>query len=215
MYDCSKIKYLYPYEKKALFQVLENDTSKYHIRNRAIIYLAEYAALRASEVGLIRLGDINPYTLDIYFNRLKHSNCNRLRIIDTNVTSALQDYLAYRKEYGIDSEYLFPSQKGTPISRKTLDELMKKYCRLAGIPEEKAHFHVLKHTRAVELADLGLDTKEVQFWTGHKNIANTEIYLQFTTTQQNTLYLKMTQLAAAATLQMKSSPCPQEQKLFF
>lgn len=210
MYDSSKIKYLYTYEKDALFRAIETDISKYHLRDKAIIYLAEYAALRASEVGLIRLSDINPDTLDIYFKRLKHSNCNRLRIIEPNVLSALQDYLTYRKESGVDSEYLFPSQKGNPISRKTLDDIIKKYCRLAGIPEEKAHFHVLKHTRAVELADLGLDTKEVQFWTGHKNIANTEIYLQFTTTQQNTLYTKMTQLTAAATLQKKSDTCVQK-----
>ena len=73
---------------------------------------------------------------------------------------------------------------------------MKYYGKNAGLPEEKSHFHVLKHTRAVELADLGLDTKEVQFWIGHKNIANTEIYLQFTTTQQNTLYRKISALTA-------------------
>lgn len=205
MYDSSKIKYLYASEKEALFQAIEADISKYHVRDKAIIYLAEYAALRASEVGLIHLSDINPDTLDIYFKRLKHSNCNRLRIIDPIVISALQDYLTYRRESGIDSEYLFPSQKGNPISRKTLDDMIKKYFRLAGLPEEKAHFHVLKHTRAVELADLGLDTKEVQFWTGHKNIANTEIYLQFTTTQQNTLYMKMTHLTATAHLE-KNNP---------
>lgn len=194
MYDCSKIKYLHAYEKEALFAVIDNDDSRYCVRNKAIFYLAEYAALRASEVGLIKLTDIDPYTNEIYFKRLKNSNNNKLRLIDTKVLAALQDYIDYRRSYGINSDFLFPSQKGDSISRKTLHDLTKKYSRLAGLPEDKSHFHVLKHTRAVELADLGLDTKEVQFWTGHKNIANTEIYLQFTTTQQNTLYRKITQL---------------------
>lgn len=194
MYDYSKIKYLYPYEKKALFRAIDLNTSKYQVRNKAIFYLAEYAGLRASEVGLIQVSDINPDTSEIFFRRLKNSKSNRLRIIDDAVASALQDYLDYRRINSIYSEFLFPSQKGTPISRKTLDQLIKTYCSLAELPDDKAHFHVLKHTRAVELADLGLDTKEVQFWIGHRNIANTEIYLQFTTTQQNTLYQKMEQL---------------------
>ena len=32
---------------------------------------------------------------------------------------------------------LFPSRRHCRISRWALDELMKKYCRLAGVPEEK------------------------------------------------------------------------------
>ena len=195
MYDCSTIKYLYTHEKNALFQVIAEDTSIHHIRNMAIFHLAEYAALRASEVGLIRMSELNLYPdygyPRIYFKRLKHSNNNTLRILDPQVLNSLQTYLEYRKLYGINCDYLFPSQKANPISRKTLDDLMKRYCRQANIPPEKAHFHVLKHTRAVELSDFGLDTKEVQYWTGHKNIANTEIYVQFTTTQQETLYKKL------------------------
>lgn len=191
MYDYSKIKYLYYEEKEALFDVIRKDTSRYAIRNKAIFYIAEYAALRASEVGLIQISDINLKTNEIYFKRLKNSNNNTLRLIDKTVASALHEYIDYRETNDICSPFLFPSQKGDSISRKTLHDLTKKYCKLAGLPEEKSHFHVLKHTRAVELADLGLDTKEVQFWTGHKNIANTEIYLQFTTKQQETLYRKI------------------------
>lgn len=196
MYNCSKIKYLYPEEKEALFYAIENAPSRYSIRNRAIFYLAEYAALRASEIGLIEMADINLRSNEVYFKRLKNSNNNKLRIIDSDVLSALTAYIDLRNSQNIHSCFLFPSQKGSPISRKTLHDLMKYYGRLAGLPEEKLHFHALKHTRAVELADLGLDTKEVQFWTGHKNIANTEIYLQFTTTQQATLYRKMQALSA-------------------
>lgn len=195
MYDCSTIKYLYVHEKNALFRAIEKDPSIHRIRNMAIFQTAEYAALRASEIGMIRITDLNLTNVagkeQIYFKRLKHSNNNTLRILDPNLLHILKTYLNYRECCGIDSDYLFPSQKGNPISRKTLDDLMKRYCRLANIPKEKAHFHVLKHTRAVELAELGLDTKEVQYWTGHKNIANTEIYLQFTTTQQETLYRKI------------------------
>lgn len=195
MSDCSTIKFLYSAEKDALFKVIEQDTSRHRIRNIAIFRIAEYAALRASEVGMIRMQDLN-FSLEsnrktIFIKRLKHSKNNTLRILDDKVVKALIDYLEYRQCNDISSDYLFPSQKGNPISRKTLDDLMKTYCLQANIPPQKAHFHVLKHTRAIELAESGLDTKEVQYWTGHKNIANTEIYLQFTTKQQEALYQKL------------------------
>lgn len=191
MYDYTKIKYLYSDEKEKLFNAIKNDTSKYHIRNQAIFYIAEYAGLRVSEVGLIHMSDINLYNKEIYFHRLKNSNNNTLRIIDDNVFKSLVLYMDTRKELRITSPVLFCSQKGNPISRKVLHDLMRKYCGEAGIPIDKSHFHTLKHTRAVELAELGLDTKEIQYWIGHKSIKNTEIYFQFTSKQQETLYKKI------------------------
>lgn len=200
MYDYTAIKYLYSREKEILFKTIENDTSKYHIRNKAIFCLAEYAGLRASEVGLIHFSDINLESREVYFHRLKNSNNNTLRIIDNDVYTSLIDYMQERKSQNNDSQVLFLSQKGNPISRKVLDNLMKKYCAAAGIPKEKAHFHTLKHTRAVELAELGLDTKEIQYWIGHKSIKNTEIYFQFTSKQQETLYKKILFLQNSSTM---------------
>lgn len=191
MNNDTTIKFLYPDEKKRLFQAIYEDTSKYHIRNKAIFYIAEYAGLRASEIGLIKLTDINMEKKEIYFKRLKGSNNNTLRILEPAVYSSLLEYLRYRENNGIESIYLFVSQKGNPISRKTLDAIMKNYCRTAHIPKDKAHMHTLKHTRAVDMAELGLDTKEVQYWIGHKSIKNTEVYLQFTSKQQETLYRKI------------------------
>lgn len=187
----TSIKYLYNHEKEKLFNTVKYDTSRHHVRNYAIFLLAEYCGLRASELGIIRMSDYNDLRKEIYIRRLKNSNSNTLRIIDQDVLDALYEYFDLRSELDIYSDYMFPSQKGGPISRKTLDMIMKHYCRLAGIPKEKAHFHVLKHTRAVELGELGLDIKEIQFWIGHKEIQNTQIYMQFTTKQQDQLYEKI------------------------
>jgi site-specific recombinase XerD len=44
---------------------------------------------------------------------------------------------------------------------------------------------------AVHLAESSLDVKELQYWLGHKNINNTIIYFQFTTTQQESMYQKL------------------------
>lgn len=73
------------------------------------------------------------------------------------------------------------------MSRKSLDKIMKYHCKRADIPESKHHFHVLRHTRAVELAECGLDTKDIQWWLGHKRISSTIIYMKYTTRQQGQL----------------------------
>lgn len=185
------IKYLTQSEKEELFQVIKMDSSLHAIRNRAIFYLAEYCALRVSEVGMLEQADYIPEYSHIYCRREKGSISNTIRIIDTEVLSALNDYLFIRDKKYPDSKYLFVSQMGNPISRKTLDHIMKTYCKNTSIPTGKRHFHVLKHTRAVELGNNDLDLKEIQWWLGHKNIENTQIYMQFTTTQQNALYKKL------------------------
>lgn len=184
----TKIKYLQPEEKKELFDVIRKDKSRNAARNRAIFYLAEYCALRASEIGKIRLEYVRQEKEQIYCERLKGSQNNTLRIIDEDVSAALFYYYHKRLSMTSPSPYLFLSQRNFPISRKTLDHIMKEYCAGTSIPKEKQHFHVLKHTRAVELADEGLNIQDIQWWLGHKNINNTMIYTQFTTMQQQHVY---------------------------
>ena len=188
-----KIKYLLPEEKRELFDVIEKDTSIHAIRNRAIFHISEYCALRASEVGNLKTSNIQMRngTLQIYCERLKGSRNNTIRIIDRKVATTLTEYIEIRSVLPCSSPYLFLSQLQKPISRKTLDKTMKRYCLKTHIPKNKHHFHVLKHTRAVELGEQGLKIEDIQWWLGHVNINNTTIYSQFTTMQQEHLYQKM------------------------
>ncbi|MBV4445947.1 tyrosine-type recombinase/integrase [Clostridium tyrobutyricum] len=55
----------------------------------------------------------------------------------------------------------------------------------------KWHVHALKHTRAVDLCNSELDLKEIQYWLGHKEVSNTEIYFQFISQQQENMYKKL------------------------
>lgn len=183
-----EIKYLTSNELNRLFKAIKNDKSKYTVRNYAMFRIAYYCALRASEVGLIEPEFFNLNSKEIYCKRLKGSLNNTLKILDSETLRALKKYI---REYNPKGR-LFLSQKGNPISRKTLDAIMKKYCKDANIEDKsKHHFHVLKHTRAVFLADAGLDIREIQYWLGHKQICNTQIYLQFTSKQHENLYRKL------------------------
>ena len=68
------------------------------------------------------------------------------------------------------------SREHNLISRFQLDWLMKGYGNKAGLPPDKRHFHVLKHSIATHLLLAGADVRFVQDWIGHANIQNTVIY---------------------------------------
>ena len=185
------IKFLKQEEKGRLFGSIDTDKRRHAVRNRAMIYLAEYCGLRATEVCNLKIDDYDTTTSSIYCTRLKQGNNNTIRIIDHRVLAALNDYLDIRETYYTNSEYLFVSQRGTAMSRKSLDKIMKYHCARVDIPENKRHFHTPRHTRAVELAEFGFDTKDIQWWLGHKRIGTTTIYMRFTTKQQEDIYTKL------------------------
>jgi len=175
-----KTQYLTDVEKEELFRQIDQDTSSHHLRNKALFLLAKYCALRVSEVGLIKLCDYDPRNHLLHCERLKNGNNNTLKIVDPSVYQTVDLYYSKWLHDSSASNALFISQLGRPISRKTLDRLMKHYCSNTSIPTNKWHFHVLRHTRAMELVEYpNVDVRDVQWWLGHKEIQNTMIYLEY------------------------------------
>lgn len=186
----NKIKYLTQQEAESLFNAIISLESVHAVRDLAIFRVAYRCGFRVSEMALIRLEDYNAAKGELYCKRLKGS-CNNTIRLDSKTKNALDRYII-ESNISSNSGVLFKSQKDNPISRQTLDYLMKKYCSLANIYDKsKYHFHSLKHTTAVHLAESDMDIKELQWWLGHKSVSNTEIYFQFTTKQQERMYSKL------------------------
>ena len=63
-----------------------------------------------------------------------------------------------------------------PLSRFQADRIIRRYGRAAGIPRHLCHFHVLKHTVAMEvIREAGIEM--VRQFLGHQSIASTGRYL--------------------------------------
>jgi type 1 fimbriae regulatory protein FimB/type 1 fimbriae regulatory protein FimE len=143
-------------------------------RDKAIFLLAYRHGLRASEIGLLQRNDFDDKQLRLNIHRLKGS-LSGVHPLQADEVRILKSYLRTRTD---SLPYLFPSRKGTPISRAMLDVLIKGYGETAKLPDDKRHFHVLKHSIATHLLDTGADIRFVQDWLGHANIQNTVIYAQ-------------------------------------
>lgn len=168
------IKFLTLDETRRLFRCI---TDK---RDKAIFLLAYRHGLRASEIGLLRVDDLDLKRLRVMLHRLKGSLSGE-HPLQADEARALKAWLKHRDT---DSPILFPSRRGLPISRQMLDVLMKQYGEEAVVPKEKRHFHVLKHSSATHLLDAGADLRFVQDWLGHSNIQNTVIYTSLVSTSR-------------------------------
>ena len=76
-------------------------------------------------------------------------------------------------------EFVFKSNKGGFLSYRAAYRLVNRVLLGAGVPPEKAHPHIFRHTWAVEKLKGGLSLAHVQRQLGHTNIKTTAIYLQF------------------------------------
>ncbi len=154
-------------ELNRLFKVIKNK------RDKAIFLIAYRHGLRASEVGLLNIDDMDFSKQRIMINRLKGS-LSGVHPLQPDESRILKSYLKTRKS---ESPTVFVSNRNLPISRKTLDVQIKKYGAKAKLPKDKQHFHVLKHSIATHLLDTGeAELRFVQDWLGHANIQNTVIY---------------------------------------
>lgn len=195
--------YLTTKEKKLFYEQVYKESSTHKKRNIAIFEITKYCALRASEVNRLKLHDYDRDSATLHCQRLKGSNSNTLKIVDSYVLKALNDYLDEREHMTIKSQYLFISQKGTPISRQRMDAMMKHYCKLAHcISPSKWHMHVLRHSRAIELIELGFDVDDVQYWLGHKNSENTFKYLEFTPALRKSLFTRLAALESKRNIEL-------------
>ncbi len=168
-----QIKYLTEAETQALMHAVEAGKNA---RDLALFRLAYHRGLRASEVGLLRMEHLNLRDRRLTVPRLKNGRTVEHFLVDVELR-VLRSWL---RERGTADGPLFPSQRRTPICRSRLHQLMQRYGAAAGLPQDKRHFHCLRHSCATSLLERDVDLREVQDHLGHRDIASTTIYAQVT-----------------------------------
>ena len=145
-------------------------------RDRTMLELLYATGVRVSELVNLKLSQVN-------------LNQGVLRIIGKGDRERLiplgdeaQDWLhkfvpGPRAEIlaGRQTEYLFPTRRGGPMTRQTFWYLIKRHARKAGIAR-KLSPHTLRHAFATHLLNHGADLRVVQLLLGHSDVSTTQIY---------------------------------------
>jgi type 1 fimbriae regulatory protein FimB len=150
-------------------------------REWAMIVVAYKHGMRASEVCNLRLGDLDLKNGSIVVQRLKGSLRTTQALTEhrgeplLNELRSLRVWLRQRPNDG--SDFLFNSQKGGRLDRSQFFRLFKAIACEAGLPAQKQHPHVLKHSLASHLVSGNVNLALVKQQLGHKSIGSTIRYI--------------------------------------
>ena len=144
-------------------------------RNYCLTLLCFIHGFRASEICRLRISDIDLRSKCIYIHRLKKGFSTTHPLLNKEI-QALKRWLVIRDEYPQStSEWLFLSRKGNPLSRQQFYQIISASGDQAGLPLE-IHPHMLRHSCGFALANMGIDTRLIQDYLGHRNIRHTVWY---------------------------------------
>jgi type 1 fimbriae regulatory protein FimB len=143
-------------------------------RDHAMMLMTYRHGLQVSELVDLRLKDIDLETARLYVRRKKGSLSTH-QPIEGDELRALRAWL---RERGLRSDarstYLFLSERG-PMTRQAVNYLVAQSGKRAKL-RFHVHPHMLRHSTGYYLANRNYDTRLVQDYLGHRNIAHTVRY---------------------------------------
>jgi integrase/recombinase XerD len=164
-------RYLNVEESKKL---LNSVSGQYSERDYAILTLFLNCGLRLSELVGININSIKNNTLTV----IGKGNKERIVPLNNACMDAIKAYMKVRPVDGVkDKNALFISRRKQRISKESVQKIVKKYIKEAGLDPERYSTHKLRHTAATLMYRYGnVDIRTLQELLGHESLSTTEIY---------------------------------------
>jgi integrase/recombinase XerD len=169
---------LNPQEVESMLMAFDDQQDPAQVRNRAILEIMYGAGLRVSELTSLSLEQL---FFEIGFIRVVgKGNKERLIPVGEPAMDATKYYLDHVRKGFVRKRantlgMVFLNQRGTPISRMSIWNMVQEAAKKAGITK-KVYPHILRHSFATHLLEGGADLRAVQEMLGHVSILTTEIY---------------------------------------
>lgn len=150
------------------------------LRDRAILEMLYGCGLRVSEAAGLRISEI--FFNDGFVRVRGKGDKERLVPVGEIALAAIGNYLPVRPVPADSSasDILFLNKSGSPLSRISIFNMVKKQAVLAGINKSISP-HTFRHSFATHLIENGADLRVVQEMLGHESILTTEIYTHIET----------------------------------
>jgi type 1 fimbriae regulatory protein FimB/type 1 fimbriae regulatory protein FimE len=161
--------YLLPSEVDLL--VSQAKKSRNPKRDSTMVLMAFRHGLRVSELCDLQWSDIDFKAGTVHVRRLKGSSdsVHFLKADESRPLKALQKTSS--------TPYVFESERGSPITTAGFRKQFSRWGVQAGLPFP-VNPHMLRHACGYALANKGMDTRSLQAYLGHKEIANTVRYTE-------------------------------------
>jgi len=167
--DVRSREYLLAKEIKKMREALK-ERSRYPLRDNAIILIIYRHALRVSEAAKLRWDQIDLDAGTIHVNRIKNGIPSTHQLSGEEIRMLRK----LRRDHPY-SNYVFNTERQSPITAKTIRNIVKKSGEWAGI-DFPIHAHMLRHTTGYMLVNKKCNLRAIQHYMGHANIGNTVIY---------------------------------------
>lgn len=153
------------------------ERGRYPVRDAAIVHVFFHCALRVAEVASLNVSQVdltNRVLLDV------RTKGRKWLTVDLNdvAAAALERYLAERahRASAADNPALFLSGRGTRLAVRSIQEMIRACGERAGL-SRRVTPHLLRHSSATELAELGTELRVIRDICGHASVLTTERYV--------------------------------------
>jgi len=160
---------------EALLGAPDTATAEGH-RDRTMLEVLYATGLRVSE-----LVDLRPEQISLNQGLVRvvgKGGKERLVPLGEEALSWLQEFFAGPRAellHGRPCAHLFPTRRGTGMTRQAFWYLIKKHALAAGVHKPLSP-HTLRHAFATHLLNHGADLRVVQMLLGHSDLSTTQIY---------------------------------------
>ena len=162
--------YLTPAEVERLMQAARG-RGRYGVRDVAMILVAYRHGLRVTELVGLRWEQIDFAQGLLHVTRVKNGNASVHPLRGPELRALRQ---LHRET---ESAYVFMTERGAPMTAAGFRKLLARIGQVAGF-DFLVHPHMLRHACGYKLANDGHDTRAIQHYLGHKNIAHTVRYTE-------------------------------------
>ncbi len=145
-----------------------------NIRDKTILYLLYATGMRVSELSNLNIQNIN---IKERILRVEGGKGNKDRIIPLpgQLIPLLEEFLNNHNKTSMEKALIL-NKSGTRMTTRSIQRLVSKYKKLAGLTGKKLTPHTLRHAFATHLLSNSVDIRVIQELLGHSSLSTTQLY---------------------------------------